>query len=78
MDEKGFLGEKHTFLVSLRASTHLNVLACCSGSGSFMPIHINFEGKVMKQELANCEVPGTMSMYTLSTSGWVDRITHTT
>ena len=82
MDETGFplnpkstfiackRGEKHPSFVSSGASTHITVLACCSASGYSMLPLIIFEGKVLKQELADGEVPGTM--YALSSSGWVD------
>jgi len=56
--------------VTANVKAQLTVLACVNAAGNAMPPMVVFDRKILKDELAVGEVPGTT--YGLSDNGWMN------
>lgn len=63
-------GDKHPYSINSGNRAQITVLSCCSAAGYAIPPLVVFDRKILKPEMANEEVPGTM--YGMSSSGWMD------
>ena len=63
-------GSKHPSVVTANERAQITVLACINAAGSAMPPMVVFDRKILKDELAVGEVPGTA--YGLSDNGWMN------
>ena len=63
-------GDKHPYSINCGNRAQITVLSCCSAAGYAIPPLVIFDCKILKPEMADGEVPGTM--YGLSSSGWID------
>ena len=62
-------GIKHPRAITSGDKTQITVLACCNTAGYVMPPFVIFDGKSIKPEMCDGEIPGMM--YGMSNSGWI-------